>query len=80
MKIHVKLYATLQHYAPEGTELGQSFQVELVGKTILDLVHHLRFQEGQARIVMVNGIRVTELEYQLKDGDVVVIFPPIGGG
>ena len=80
MKVHVKLYAILQEYAPKGTELGQSFPVNLEGNTILDLVNQLQFKEEQARIVIVNGIRVAELSYQLKEDDVVVIFPPIGGG
>lgn len=80
MRIQVKLYATLQQYAPEGTELGISFPVELEGKTILDLINRLQFKEEQAKIVMVNGIRVTDLDHQLKVDDMVVIFPPIGGG
>jgi molybdopterin converting factor small subunit len=80
MKVHVKLYATLQQYAPKGTELGSSFPVELDGRTVLDLIHHLKFKAEQARIVMVNGIRIFDSNYSLSDDDLVVIFPPIGGG
>ena len=80
MKVNVKLYATLQQYAPKGTELGASFPVEFAGNSVAALIRHLEIKDEDARIVMVNGIRVTELDYTLNDEDLVVIFPPIGGG
>ncbi len=80
MKIQVKLYATLQHYAPSGTELGKAFEIQFEGFTITDLIHHLGFKIDYAKIIMVNGTRTIEMDTQLHDNDLVVIFPPVGGG
>ena len=80
MRVHVKLYATLQRYAPPSTEIGQQFEVELDGTTIGNLIHHLGFKMDQAKIVMVNGNRVMDLDTELNESDLIVIFPPVGGG
>ncbi len=80
MEIRVKLYATLRRFAPEGTEIGESFPKEFDGTTIADLVDSFGIKKKLAKIIMVNGIRVTSLEHTLNNGDEVVIFPPVGGG
>ena len=80
MKVGVKLYATLQEYSPPGTELGEAFPVNLKGTTVGELVRQLGIKEEQAKIIMVNGIRIDDLGHLLKEDDQVVIFPPIGGG
>jgi len=80
MRVRVKLYATLQRYAPTGTELGQHFEVAFDGTSIGDLISHLGLKKDQAKIVMVNGNRATDLETELNENDIVVIFPPVGGG
>ncbi|MHA2380092.1 MAG: MoaD/ThiS family protein [Candidatus Thorarchaeota archaeon] len=80
MKVNVKLYATLQKLAPPDTRIGEAFTVELDGSTILELVEQLGIEEEQARIVMINGVRVDDMSQELKADDLVVIFPPIGGG
>ena len=80
MKVHVKLYATLREYAPHNLGIGQSFPVELKEGSISELTAVLGFKIEQAKIIMVNGERVTDLGQVLKDGDLVVIFPPVGGG
>ncbi|MHA2602485.1 MAG: MoaD/ThiS family protein [Candidatus Thorarchaeota archaeon SMTZ1-83] len=80
MRVNVKLYATLQKLAPPGTEVGEAFPVDMEGSTILQLVEQLGIEEDMARIVMVNGIRATDLSQPLQPEDLVVIFPPIGGG
>ena len=88
MKVSVKLFATLaqsvseailaQH--PQGIRAGQPFEVELAeGSTLADLVTHLSLPREQVKIVFVNA-RVRQLTYQLRSGDEVGIFPPIGGG
>ncbi len=32
------------------------------------------------KIVMVNGIRISDLNINLEEDDLIVMFPPIGGG
>ncbi|MBS3796053.1 MAG: MoaD/ThiS family protein [Candidatus Thorarchaeota archaeon] len=80
MEVRVKLYATLSQYAPEGTKIGEAFSVELENGTIRKLIHTIGFSEEKTRIIMVNGDQTKDLDRQLKDDDLVVIFPPVGGG
>ncbi len=79
MDIQVKLFATLQKYAPS-PEIGVRFPLELPsGSTIADVMKHLGIPETEVKISYVNG-RARADAYRLKDGDEVGIFPPIGGG
>ncbi|UCH05783.1 MAG: MoaD/ThiS family protein [Candidatus Thorarchaeota archaeon] len=80
MRVRVKLYATLQKYAPPSTEVGEPFHIELNGSTILDLVEQLGIERELAHIVMVNGAQVEDMSQKLESDALVVIFPPIGGG
>lgn len=79
MKVQVKLFATLTDLAP-GARAGIPFELTLPdGSTVRDLAHALAVPEGEVRIVFVNGI-AQPLSCTLVDGDVVSLFPPIGGG
>ena len=80
LKVKVKLYATLREYAPTGTEIGEAFEVELSGSTVKHLIDSFGFKPEQAKIMIVNDNRIDDLNYELKEGDLIVIFPPIGGG
>ncbi len=80
MKIDVKLYATLRMYAPPDNELGESFPLNLSIGTISNALTKLKIPSEKAKIIMVNGIRISDTEMQLNEGDLLVIFPPIGGG
>lgn len=79
MHVTVKLYATLSHYG-QGKRAGAPFEIELPGEaTLEDLINQLKIPLEEARITFVNGI-IQESGCKLKDGDVVGMFPPIGGG
>jgi len=79
MKIHVKLFATLNRFSPGGLP-GTLFDVELKeGATLQDLVNQLGLPADETKVTFVNGI-VQTLGYVLKPGDDTGIFPPIGGG
>ncbi len=80
MEIQVKLYATLRQHAPSNTEIGEAFNVSFNGITLADLIEHLGIPQDRAKIIMINGNRVQDLKYSLNDNDLVVIFPPVGGG
>lgn len=74
MVVKVKLFATFR----EGR--FKEKDMELPERTILrDLVKPLDFPEKPAKILLVNGIAAME-DSQLRDGDVVAIFPMIAGG
>ena len=88
MKVQVKLFATFiqslaesvrtQH--PEGIHAGRPFDQEMPeGSTLADLAVALCLPEDEIKVIFVNG-RAQKLEYRLQPGDMIGIFPPIGGG
>jgi len=79
MNIKVKLFATLTCYIQD-VKSGVPFNVDLNNETTLnDLMSHLSLPEEEVKVAFVNG-RAQSMDCQLKDGDEVGIFPPIGGG
>ncbi|MFX0054396.1 MAG: MoaD/ThiS family protein [Promethearchaeota archaeon] len=78
--VNVKLYAALRKFAPEDNELGDFFQIEMQGNTVNDLIKKLGIREVHVQIVMINGERAIDFDEILAEDDLVVIFPPIGGG
>ncbi|WP_455464048.1 MoaD/ThiS family protein, partial [Candidatus Hodarchaeum mangrovi] len=45
-----------------------------------DLLNQLGIEREQAKIIMINGVGITDVYYILKENDEVAIFPPVGGG
>lgn len=80
MQIQVKLYATLRDYCPQRCEIGEAFSIDIERNTVRAILEKLGIPEQLAKIVMVNGNRVLDNSYKLSENDLVVIFPPIGGG
>ena len=79
MFVTVKLYATLRRFARD-QRAGTPFKVDLPDEaTLLDLMDQLKIPPDETRITFVNGI-IQQVDFQLKDGDEVGMFPPIGGG
>lgn len=79
MLVHVKLFATLARFSG-GVPAGTFFDVEVPQGSILeDLVNHLAIPPEETRIAFVNGI-IQSMDWTLKTGDEIGIFPPIGGG
>ncbi len=80
MKVKVKLFATLQRYAPEGQFAGEPFEMELPeGSTIATVIERLAIRPHEVKVTFVNGKARAEV-YRLREGDEVGIFPPVGGG
>jgi molybdopterin synthase sulfur carrier subunit len=79
MRVRVKLFATLRRFA-ENVAPGSPFEVELEqAATLQALLDQLKIPVEEAKITFVNGI-IQELDYVIKTGDEIGIFPPIGGG
>jgi len=74
MTIQARVFATLR----EGR--GKVIAVELEeGATVADLAAGLAIDRKDIAILLVGG-RDAPPEKALKDGDIVSIFPPVGGG
>jgi len=74
VKFNVKLFATFREgrFAVETMEFPD-------GATILDVVNKLQIKPDDVSIAMINGVS-SELQDVLKEGDTLVLFPPVGGG
>jgi molybdopterin synthase sulfur carrier subunit len=79
MRVHVKLFATLRHYAPSAA-IGLPFEMDLAeGTTVADLIHHLSLPAEEVKMIYVNA-RARPEDWSLGSGDEIGIFPLIGGG
>lgn len=77
--VRVKLFATLRRTRP-GLGIGEAFPVEAPAETTVGrLIERLGLPQEQVKLVFVNGI-ARDRDHVLADGDVVGIFPPVGGG
>ncbi len=72
--IEVRLFATFR----EGRQKILSLPVEGF-PTCLAVVNHLEIDPQEVAICLVNG-RHQGLDCLLQDGDVLALFPPVGGG
>lgn len=74
MEIEVRLFATFR----EGREKKQRIKIS-ENTTLLDIIKLLNIDEEDVAIMLLNGRDGTS-DRLLKDGDVVSLFPPVGGG
>ncbi len=79
MEIEVRLFAILQKHLPPGSgpyscrlRMGKESRVK-------DVLTRLSLPAGLPKILLVNGVKSSE-EATLKNGDVLSVFPPLGGG
>ncbi|WBW99511.1 MoaD/ThiS family protein [Oceanirhabdus sp. W0125-5] len=74
MKVEVRLFATFRH----GREKKQFMELH-DGVTVREIINILDINEEEVAILLING-RDGTLDKGLVDGDVVSLFPPVGGG
>lgn len=74
MKIELRLFA----YFREGREKVQVLEV-LEGTTILEILDMVSIKEEEIALLLLNGFDGPS-NRGLKDGDVISLFPPVGGG
>jgi sulfur-carrier protein len=77
MKVEVQLYATLRKYGPsrEGPLIMDLSEGEGVARVLEVLGVPLHVE----KVILING-RPAEPDSLLRDGDKVVLFPPVAGG
>lgn len=75
--IEVKLYAYLPNISKSRRRELKISPEE--GLTVQDILVREELPQQIASVVMVNGRRV-EMDYLLKDGDEMAVFPPVAGG
>ena len=75
MGIEIKCFATLARFLPENNE---DYPVE-PGETIRSLVEKIGMPVDDVTLMFVNAVR-SDLDTEIRDGDRVGLFPPVGGG
>lgn len=79
MRVTVKLFATLVRFR-DGTRAARPFDVDLPEDSLAqDLIDHLKIPPEEAHIIFINNI-IEAPHAKLNHGDVVGMFPPVGGG
>ena len=72
IQVQVKLFLHLRKIRNQTVELSD-------GSTAEDLVHLLGIRLEDVGVLSIND-RQAALDHRLKNGDIVSIIPPIGGG
>ena len=79
MRVTVKLFATLVRFK-DGLRAGKPFDVDLPEDSVVqDLIDYLKIPPEETHVIFINNV-IEEADSKLKDGDVVGMFPPVGGG
>ncbi len=79
MKIEIHLYASLAKYLPKNTK-NKTCIIELSDYLLVsDLIKKMKLPNQTIKLIFLNGIQASRTS-ELKDGDRVGIFPPVGGG
>jgi len=79
MRVIVKLFATLVRFK-SGIRSATPFEMDLPeGSLVQDLIETLKIPPEETRVIFINNI-IEDMDSRLKEGDVVGIFPPVGGG
>jgi len=84
MIVTLKLFATLAAHLPPEARKDHQVQVEAAeGCTVLDLIDRYRVPPELCTLVLVNGHFIPRQDLAgkvLVAGDVLAIWPPVGGG
>ncbi len=79
MTVEIRLFATFRAFLPAGSKTF-SFTKSLEEETTVEeILRELKLPEQTPKIIIVNGIHA-EPGRVLRDGDILSLFPPVGGG
>ncbi|NMA87354.1 MAG: MoaD/ThiS family protein [Tissierellia bacterium] len=74
VKVEVRLFATFR----EGREKKQFMELK-EGTNLSQIIDTLNINKEEVSIALINGID-GPLDREVADGDIVALFPPVGGG
>jgi len=82
MKMYLELYASLMHLLPPGNARFRREIKVAEDAVVQDVIDEYKVPMELAHIVLVNGKFVCDDrdKHQLKEGDVLSIWPPVAGG
>ena len=84
MRITLKLFATLSAYLPAASRRAGLVELQTAPDTMVQaLIDQRGLPTRLCTLVLVNGLYVAPADLascRLKEGDVLAIWPPVGGG
>lgn len=84
MEIELKLFMMFKKYGPPDQIDGRSRMQVAPGTHFVDVLKKIGMPVEEDKIIVINGISHKQGDavnsIELKDGDIVAIFPPIAGG
>lgn len=79
MALKIFLSSVLRKYAPAYDPV-KGLEMEVSGSiTVAEVCREMKIPLDNIKVIMVNG-RSQELDYVLKGGERIGLFPPVGGG
>jgi len=79
MRVEVNLYATLKKYM-KNEPGGKSSAIDVKdGACVKDVIENLKIPVESVKLIFINGVHAKR-DTNLKDGDRLGLFPPVGGG
>ena len=80
MKVIIRLVGSMKQFLPANDRMSGSSKLDVeLGTTLSGFIESLSIKSGGALVVLVNG-RCQEVGMELKEGDIVAVFPPVAGG
>lgn len=79
MKITIRLFAGLEKHLPQGQDGRQADLEVREGAVIADVLDQLDIPATAAKLTLING-RQSSIQTPLDKGDLLAVFPPVGGG
>ena len=84
MEIELKLFMMFKKYGPPDQVDGRSRMTIQPGTRFIDILNTINMPIEEDKIIVINGISHKQCDavnaLEIKDGDIVAIFPPIAGG
>lgn len=80
MQVRIKLMSALRSKLPPGSTGGVASVQLNPGASVADALERLGIPRSHVHLVSVNGEMEPDHARLLKDGDEVVVFPPVAGG
>jgi molybdopterin converting factor small subunit len=79
MTVEIRLFATFRDFLPPGSTTFSFRKVFKEGATVEEVMTELKLPEQTPKIIILNGVHA-DAGRVLRDGDVLSLFPPVGGG
>jgi molybdopterin converting factor small subunit len=80
MQITIRLLASYRRYLPEDHDAHAAYSREVLpGTSVGEILAELPIPAGDAYTFLVNGVHARRGQL-VQEGDVVAVFPAVGGG